>query len=194
MENIGIQLNGLKQEANEMQLHEFLDKQEQVHDESFKVDTDEKANWALRKIKQFQEQQKENTALAEAEIEKIDAWLKSENEKLQGDIDYFTSLVAEYAIKKREDDPKFKSKKLPNGRMGFRKQQPKFHYKDDLLVESLKKSGRTDLIRVKETPDKTAVKENFVVQGDKLIDPDTGEVIEGVTIEHREEKFEVKPE
>lgn len=175
-------------------LHEFLDEQEQVHDESFKVDTDEKANWALRKIKQFQEQQKENTALAEAEIEKIDEWLKSENEKLQGDIDYFTSLVAEYAIKKREDDPKFKSKKLPNGRMGFRKQQPKFHYKDDLLVESLKKSGRTDLIRVKETPDKTAVKKNFIVQGDKLIDPDTGEVIEGVTIEHREETFEVKPE
>lgn len=172
-------------------LQEFLDSQEQIERESFTVESDEQANWALRKIKQHQEQKKENIALAEVEIEKIEMWLQQENEKAQHSIDYFQSLLAEYALKKREKNPRFKSIKLPNGALRFRKQQPKFKYDDETLVQSLKQVNREDLVRVKEMPDKTGVKKAFVVNGDKLINPETGEVIKGVEVEHREDKFEV---
>lgn len=177
-----------------MNLQEFLDNQEQVTNDSFKVTDDSSANWTLRKIKQLQDQQKENNSLAEAEIEKINAWADSENEKAQRDIDYFQGLLAEYALKKREENPKFKSMKLPNGAIKFRKQQPKFNYDDETLTKSLKKSGRTELIKIKKSPDKTAIKKTFVVQGERLVDPETGEFIEGVTIEHREDKFSVEVE
>lgn len=175
-----------------MNLHEFLDNQEQVTNETFKVTDDSSANWALRKIKQLQDQQKETNSLAEAEIEKINTWAESENDKAQRDIDYFQGLLAEYALKKREENPKFKSMKLPNGSIKFRKQQPKFNYDEDLLVRSLKSIQRDDLIKVKEVPDKTNVKKIFKVINNNLVDEETGTIIDGVTIEHREDVFKVE--
>lgn len=177
-------------------LNEYLETQEQTEQEAFTVDTDEKANWALRKVKQYQEQQEQNNALATAEIDKIESWNKEENQKAQDSIDYFQGLLAAYALKKRETDPKFKSMKLPNGAIRFRKQQPAYQYDDDLkkVVSSLKRMDRADLIKVKESPDKTAIKKAFVANKGQLVNPETGEVVDGVNIEEREDKFEVKPE
>ena len=186
-------MNELQQQSNQS-LQDFLDEKEQIAQDRFKVDTDEKANWSLRKIKQFQDEQKENNSLAETEIEKINSWADSENEKAQRSIDYFQGLLAYYALKQREADPKFKKLELPNGKIKFTKQQPKFNYDDDVLINYLKKSERTDLIKVKETPDRATVKKIFTLQGEKLVDAETGEFVEGVTIEHREDKFSVDTE
>lgn len=177
-----------------MELQEFLDSQIQNGNETFKVTNEEQANWALRKIKDLQTQKNENIALAESEISKIEAWLEQENGKLDNSIEYFQGLLAEYAMKQREENPKFKSMKLPYGAIRFRKQQPKYHYNEEKLLESLKRAGKTEFIKIKEAPDKAAVKKAFAIHEDKLVDPDTGEFIEGVTVEHREDKFEVVPE
>lgn len=177
-----------------MNLHDFLDNQEETEKEAFQVTDDASANWALRKIKQHQEQQKENNALAESEIEKVNAWLSAENGQAQQSIDYFQSLLAVYALKEREKNPKFKSMKLPNGTVRFRKQQPSFKYDDTKLVEYLEKAEETDLIKIKKEPNKAEVKKLFVVLNGKLINPVTGELVEGVTIEEREDKFEVVTE
>lgn len=174
----------------ELSLHEYLDEQEGVQDEGFKVDTEEKANWALRKLAKIEEQRQEDIALAEAEIQKIESWLEQKKEKHDRDTDYFQGLLAAYAQERRREDPKFKSLKLPNGVVRFRKQQPKYHYVDDRLLESLKAHGRDDLIKVKESPDKANLKKQFAVNGDKLFNPDTGEALEGVTVEYRDDKFE----
>lgn len=174
-----------------MELNEYLDQEEQVN-EGFKVNDDQTANWALRKIKQYQDKQKSNNELAQAEIEKIESWNKQENEKAQQSIDYFQSLLAHYAMKKREEDPKFKSQKLPHGYIGFRKKQPKWNYQDDVLLETLKKNQLTDFIKVKEQLDKASIKKAFEVVDGKVINPDTGEVIEGVSVEEQGEDFTVK--
>src|SRR5690606_36280054 len=119
-------------------LNDFLDEQENINNEQFKITDEQQANWALRKIRQLQEQQKETNALAEAEIEKINAWAESENEKAQRSIDYFQGLLAEYAMEQRTKNAKFKSMKLPYGTIRFRKLQPKWVYDDELLLKSLK--------------------------------------------------------
>ncbi|ALX50438.1 host-nuclease inhibitor Gam family protein [Lentibacillus amyloliquefaciens] len=177
-----------------MELNEFLDNQEQTNQEGFEITDDQKANWALRKIGQYKDRQSEVNATAEAETEKIEAWANQENDKAQQSIDYFQGLLAKYAMKQRAENPKFKSMKLPNGAIRFRKQQPKFHYSDDQLIDYLKKSERDDLIKVKESPDKSAVKKAFTVNEDKLINTETGEAVDGVEIEHRDETFEVVSE
>lgn len=181
---------------NELQarssLQDYLESQEQTEREAFTVKDDQQANWALRKIKQFQDQKENNNALAVAEIDKIEAWNKVENDKAQQSIDYFQGLLAYYAQSKRDQDPKFKKLDLPNGKIKFTKQQPKYNYADEMLLNYLKKAERTDLIKIKESPDKATIKKTFTIQDDRLIDTETGEVVEGVAIEHREDKFSVE--
>lgn len=175
-----------------MNLHEFLDQEEQIEDERFKVTDDEKANWALRKVKQFEDRKKENFALAEAEISKVEEWLEIVNADIQNSIEYFQSLLAEYAFNLKKQDPKMKTVKLPNGNLSFRKQQPQWNLDDETVLQALKKSNRTDLIKVTEKPMLADIKKVFVVVEGKAVDPDTGEVVEGITIEERQEKFGVK--
>jgi len=173
-------------------LQNYLDEQEQVEREAFTIQDDQAANWALRKIGQMQKQIKDNNALAVSEVDKIEAWNKQENQKAQDSIDYFQGLLSYYALSKREEDPKFKTLKLPNGAIKFRKQQPKYNYDDEVLTEHLKLTGRDDLIKVKESPDKTAVKKSFKIHDGKLVNPETGEFVEGVTVEQREDAFKVE--
>src|SRR5690625_480851 len=175
-------------------LHDFLDEQEGTEKESFTVKDDSSANWALRKIKYINDRLDENKALFDAEMDKLERWIKSEEEKSQKDIDFFRSLLAEYAMKKKEKDPKFKSLKLPNGRIGFRKQQPKWNYDDETVLEALKKANMNDFINVKESPRKADIKKAFDVVGNQVINPDTGEILEGITIEERPDNFNVAVE
>ena len=170
-------------------LHEFLDEQEQIKNDSFVVDDENKANWTLRKIKQYKDKIADNNALAQAEIDKIERWNNEVNEQAQSSIDYFTSLLTSYALNKRAEDPKFKSLKLPNGRIGFRKSQPKWVYDNEKVIETLEKANLTDFIRVTKAPSKAEIKKAFEVVGDKVVNPDTGEVIEGIEIEPQDDKF-----
>lgn len=175
-----------------MELQEYLDQTEAVEQEGFKVDDEQKANWALRKIAQFQKQQKHNNELATIEISKIEDWNKSENERLQQSIDFFQGHLASFAMEQREKDAKFKSMKLPNGRIGFRKKQAKWNYDDDQVIEALKKAEMTDFINVTEKPNKSQIKKSFEVMNGKVVNPDTGEFIEGITVDEPGEDFTVK--
>src|SRR5690625_3332486 len=71
-----------------MKLHEYLDEQEQVNEEGFIVDNEQKANWALRKIKELQQEIEDNTRLAEKEIDKIERWKTKQNEQLADSVLY----------------------------------------------------------------------------------------------------------
>src|SRR5699024_8511341 len=128
-------------------LQEFLDQKENVQEEGFKVTDDKKANWVLRKIKENNEQKIKNTEIAEEEIYKIEEWLDQVNQPLERNNDYLQGLLAEYAMQKKQENPKIKSLKLPNGNLQFRKQQPKWNYDDNKLVQSLKQLGMTDYIK-----------------------------------------------
>lgn len=171
-------------------LQEFLDEKEGIN-EAFEVVNDSQANWALRKIKEHQQEIKWNQEMAQYEIEKIEEWEEQVNQPLTRSIDYFQGLLAQYAMAKKEADPEFKSLKLPNGNLQFRKQQPKWNYDNKKVVESLKQLGMTDYIRVKEEPAKSDIKKVLTVAGDKVVN-ENGEVVEGIEIEERDESFSVK--
>lgn len=186
-------MNELLDQSNKS-LQDYLDEKEQVEKEAFKVEDDQAANWALRKISQMKKKIEANNQLAVSEIEKIEEWNKAENEKSQQSIDYFQGLLAEYALKKKENDPDFKTLKLPNGKLTFRKQQPEWKLDDSKVIESLKNAGEDDLIKVTEKPKLAEIKKKFKASKGKAINPDTGEVIEGITVEDRPEKFGVTTE
>lgn len=171
-------------------LQEFLDEKEGIN-EAFEVVNESEANWALRKIKEKQQEIDKNNQLAQSEIDKIEQWESQVRNTLQNDIDYFQGLLAKYAMALKENDPKFKSLKLPNGNLQFRKQQPKWHYDDKELVSSLKELGMTDYIKTEEKPVKKDIKQALTVAGNKVVN-ENGEIVEGIEIEERGESFSVK--
>ncbi|MDD9147851.1 host-nuclease inhibitor Gam family protein [Sporolactobacillus sp. CQH2019] len=171
-------------------LQEYLDKQQGVTQPGFVVDDDRKAEWALRKLAVVKAQQGAVKTEAEEQIQVIEQWENEQVERLNKDVEYFTSMLIGYVKTKRANDPKFKTLKLPHGKIGFRKQQPKWQFSED-AIDRLKQAGYTELIRIKEELDKAKIKKRFAIAGDGTgiaVDKDTGEVFPFIVVEQQEDK------
>jgi hypothetical protein len=167
-------------------------------DEGFVVDDDNKATWCLRKIKHFKSKQEKNKELAkeqiseiEKEIREVEEWLEAENSKLENSIEFMKSKLYLYAQQLREENPKLKTHKLPFGQLQFRTQRPKWKYDNDKLLDFAEKNYK-ELIKVKKSVDKRKLKSEAKIVGGRVIIEKTGEVVEGVEVVERGEKFKVK--
>ncbi|MGI6079267.1 MAG: host-nuclease inhibitor Gam family protein, partial [Fastidiosipilaceae bacterium] len=102
--------------------------------------------------------------------------------KLQRSVSFFEGLLHEYFLTLRESDPKLKTMKLPHGTLKMRKQQPQYEYDEETLLPWAKEN-LPEAVVIKEAVAKTPVKK--YVQ-------ETGEMVPGVTITERPEKFSVE--
>lgn len=172
-----------------MELQEYLDSQlpQGEERERFIIDDEQKANWAMRKIKHLQEKKQEKEKIAKEEIERINQWLQAETESIDRDIEFFSGLLEAYMRDLNRKDPRKKSLSLIHGRLQLRKQQPIFKYDDKKLVEWLKKTRHTNLVRVEEKPDKKELRKLLVTANGKAIIKSTGEIVEGIEVEERNE-------
>ena len=168
------------------------------NDEGFAVDDDNKATWCLRKIKHFKSKQEKNKELAEKQIKEIEKeisevedWLDAENSKLENSIEFMESKLYLYAQQLREENPDLKTQKLPFGQLQFRTQRPKWKYDNDKLLDFAEKNYQ-DLIKIKRSVDKRKLKSQAKIVRGKVIIEKTGEVVEGVEVVERGEKFKVK--
>lgn len=171
----------------EMELQEALETSETQ--ERFKIETLEAANWALRKLAAINAKEKEINDLKNKEIERIENWAKDEIDKLSDSRQFFEGLLTEYFSREREKDPKFKIS-TPYGKVSARKQQPKWNYDEDKVVNWLLQNDK-ELVRVKYEPDKNEIKKKYKVIGTNVV-TDDGEIVEGITVEERPEKVTIK--
>lgn len=184
-------LNELEQlELQEAENFMYQEIDENEDKSRFKVSNLEQANWVFRKIRAFKKQIEENEKLAKVEIERIQNWLKKENEKAQRSIEFFEYLLGEYVEKERKKDAKFKLS-TPYGKATFRKQQPKWNYDDMVLLNWLKQNNMQEYIRIKEEVNKAELKKVLKVESNKAITND-GVVVEGITIEEQPEKLVIE--
>ena len=171
----------------EMELQEAVEVSETQ--ERFKIDNLEAANWAFRKLAAIERKKKEVQELAQKEIERIKTWEQQEISSLNNSKEFFEGLLTEYFAREREKDPKFKIS-TPYGKVSARKQQPKWHYDDEKLVNWLLQNDK-ELVRTKYEPDKNGIKKKYKVVGTNVVTED-GEIVEGITIEERQEKINIK--
>lgn len=179
---------------------EAVEKKEKENKDNdrFIIDNDKKATWALRKIKNMKQKQKKNEKLAESQIEEIQKeideiaeWLDKENGKIQDNIEFLKNKLKNYAFDLKEDNPDLKTHNLPFGALKFRKQRPKWKYNDDKLKEFVEENLK-EALKIKNKVSKRKLKKKAEVAGNKAVIKDTGEVIEGVKIVDRPEKFKVE--
>lgn len=178
-----------------IELAEYLDRETGVEEqEGFVIDTEQKANWALRKIKQLQDKMDANADLAAEEIAKVEAWEKEVNEGLHQSILFFTGLLEQYHRGVYAKDPEAKTIKLPHGQLKMRAQQPEFRRDNDKLLAWLESKGTIGkaYIKIAKSPHWGELKERLRIAGDRMVDPETGEVVPGVEVVEREPKFSVE--
>lgn len=163
--------------------------------ESFVVDDEFKADWVLGKIQEARRKQKLNNERTEKMNEEpqklIDAnneWLKTENSKLEESIEYFEMLLTEYMLNELKDNPNFKLSS-PYGRVSTRKSK-KWTYDDAKLVDEYKD---TDLVKTTAKINKLELKKRIKFVDGKAIDTETGQVVDGVSVDE-ERKITIKTE
>lgn len=169
-----------------------LDLQDEQIKERFKIENKEQLNWALRMLSALDNEKNEIDELTAKEIERITAWRGKEVEGINHTKGFFEGLIMEYAFYCRKENPEFKSVKTPYGSIGYKKQQPKWLYDDQKLIEHLESASSLDLIRIKKEPVKTEIKKRFKIMEDGRVVDEDGIIVDGITVEFLEEKLDIK--
>lgn len=165
-----------------------------TENQRFRIQDDNQADWALRKIARARQDMKEAEETAAMEIEKINRWLDGQRDESLRTERFFTALLQEYYEPRFMTNPDKKTYKLPSGKVQRRTQQPLFDRDNEALLAWLKQRGMTDYVEVKETPKWGELKQQVQVVGEHVVIKDgplKGEIIDGVEVVHRPPTFRV---
>lgn len=155
-------------------------------DERFTVTDDQKADWCLRKI-----------AEADAELERLTDWyerqIKAAQENRDSRVAYFTGLLQEYFSTVPAHETKTMSKYcLPSGELVLTKPKADYAKADEEKLLSWCLTNDPDLVKVTTSPKWSDIKKRLIVVDGKVADRETGMFVDGVEIEDKPGKFEVK--
>ncbi|MGK4251092.1 host-nuclease inhibitor Gam family protein [Bacillus licheniformis] len=174
--------------------------QEDEGPEIFEVHDLETATEAQRRVAYFKRKQAEIDEVADKQIERLkmqierlEHWQEEAKKEYVEREDFYKHRLERYMreeVRKMQENGKKPKKtiKLPYGTIKLVKQQPEYQRNENDLLEYAESKG---FVRVKKDVDWAAIKNKAKVFGDKLIDAD-GELIPGVTVVDREDKFTVE--
>lgn len=146
--------------------------------EGFVVDTDQKADWAIRKLAAVRKKQTENEAIYNAEVLRITEWLSTVNTALQRDALYFEAVLRPYALTQRSEGRK--SITLPHGTLKTTAGQPRIEFNDESKFIEWASKNEPTLLRVKTEVDKTALKALITEEG--VVISTQGEIVPEVKV------------
>ena len=146
----------------------------------FKVTGLESADWCFERISEIEDKRAELTAYAEQKVAKIEKWLEEELKPLNRQLEYFKGLLVEYYAEQRAVDPKFKLS-TPGGAVTQRKTNV-LKYDEAIMMDYLK-TNHQDLVKTVEKFSKLEVKKVFKKDGDRVVDIETGEIVDWVQVE-----------
>ena len=190
----------MKQLSNVME--ELNEQEEIVVNQSFVVKDLETAAEAQRRITYFNDRMAEIDTITEqqiapflAKIEKIREWGAQAKQEFENKTDHYSALLEVYirnevAAQEAAGKKPKKSIALPYGKIALKKQQPEFVKDTEELFRYAEQSG---FVRTKVEVDWAELKKSSKVHDGKMIDAN-GEVVPGVVVVDREDKFEMKLE
>lgn len=153
--------------------------------EQFIIDNDQKAEWALKKIREAREDQAKWKAFYNAQMAKVDDETDANVAGLEAMLREYFEMVPHKATKTQE------SYQLPTGKLVIKKQEPKYEHNDTVVINWLKLTGNKQYIKTKEELDWQGLKKISSVIGEGLATED-GEIIPGVKVIERPEIFKVE--
>lgn len=163
--------------------------------ERFTVDNDMKAEWVLNKIRRIRaDQKKENDELTR-QMQFYKDQMDLVDKQADDEVAWFESMLAPYFAERKESGFTKSTKtqttyKLPTGKLVLKHQAPEYERKDEDLLPWLK-ANRPDLVKVTESANWSELKKSVKINGENVVTED-GEVVPGVKVTEREDKFEVE--
>lgn len=171
-------------------LLEMLD--EAIEQSEFKIDTDQKAEWALNIIREEQVEAQRLINVCNSQILYYQSEIRKVQDKLENKTGNLKAMLFDYfQTVPRKATKTQETYKLPSGTLKLKYPKPEFKRDDSKLVEWLENSSKTDYIKIKKSPDWAALKKAFTVVGDKVAD-ENGEIVEGVEVVERPPVFDVE--
>lgn len=177
-------------------------------DNSFIIDTDEKAEWSIKKIAEERAESARYISVCQDAIKTYQDKIEKAKADLDRKTSYLTFQLQRYmeTVKAKESKTQ-KTYKLPSGTLKIKYQNPEYKRDDDKLIDFLKKNNYTDYIQTVSTPKWVEFKKITNIQKDPIVDEESGELIgytpyyvvdangnkvEGVEVIEREPVFEVE--
>lgn len=175
----------------------FLNEEEEQNlgirqEEGFQIDSIEQANYFARRLREIREEKGEAEAAAKTQLdlykERVDKWLASTMSPLEYEEERILAMLENFAETKLEGSTK-RSLKLIEGSLNFRKQQPKYEYNDEVLLDHTQRA-LPEYIKTKASVDKAELKKKIKVKDGKAYVNDN--LVPGITVTELPDKFDVK--
>lgn len=170
------------------ELDEVNDSPEQR--EHFRVNDDGAAAWAMERLAEVRKQMAAHQELRDKGVQRLDVWLEQVQKPLLNNASFFEHLLHDYARRQRHALDR-KSIVLPHGKVSTRVVQPKLTIDTDVFV-IWAKQNRPDFIRTVEEADIKQMRAAVVINDSVVIDPDSGEIVQGVTASNEELSISIK--
>jgi phage host-nuclease inhibitor protein Gam len=165
----------------------------EVESEGFVVDSDQKAEWALRKIREHRADASRMAMVCDAEIDRYGRIRKEAADKCARDCAYLESLLYAYFVNVPHKATKTQeSYKLPTGVLKQKIREPEYVRADAEILAWLNEQGMKDYVEVKPSLKWAELKKVITANGETAIYPETGEIIPGVKVVEREPVFTVE--
>lgn len=160
--------------------------------ENFIIDNDSKADWAIEQIASEKEETERLIQLCEFKIQLYQQKVDKYKERYENSTSYLKHQLRQYFETVNRKKTKTQEKyELPTGTLKLKYQQPNYKRDDNKLVEWLEDTGRTELVKIKKSPDWTSLKKTVATVGNSIVSED-GEVIPGVEVEEKEPIFDIE--
>jgi hypothetical protein len=170
-------------------LLEMLD--EAIEQSEFKIDTDQKAEWALNIIREEQAEAQRLINVCNSQILYYQSEIRKVQDKLENKTGNLKAMLFEYfQTVPRKATKTQETYTLPSGKLKLKYPKPEYKRDDATLLQWLKERDMTDYIKVSESPQWGELKKTVQVAGDKVcID---GEIIDGIQVVERAPVFDVE--
>lgn len=192
--------------ATELELAEDAGDTERVEELRgglWSIDSDPKAEWALRMLGRHEAEVASAAEVAARLIERTRKWLEAEQLRHAPHVEFFERQLRVYHERKLEADPKAKTIRLPSGTLASRRNTVgKVTVEDpeaflawwDSPANAELREAVPELVVAKRTPSVAVIKEAFTPKGEGMVDDGTGEIVPGVVHTPPETSFTPKPD
>ena len=158
---------------------------------AFTIDSDKKADWAIGKIKEEQENTNRLRQIAMSKIAELQNKIKELDERTERRTGNLKALLMDYmqTVKPTKQTKTQTQYELLSGKLVWKKQQSLYE-RDEAALLAWAETTAPELVKVKKEVSWADLKKQADVSGDKLLLD--GEIIPGVTVVEREDVFEVQ--